>query len=61
VGENLAAGQTTAAQAVQGWLDSPGHCANLMQPGFTQMGLAFAVNLQSPQGIYWAQVLGTPR
>ena len=61
VGENLAAGQTTAAQAVQGWLDSPGHCANLMQPAFTQMGLAYAVNLKSPQGIYWAQVLGTPR
>jgi uncharacterized protein YkwD len=61
VGENLAAGQTSAEQAVQGWLDSPGHCANLMQPAFTQMGLAFAVNLQSPQGIYWAQVLGTPR
>lgn len=61
VGENLAAGQTTAAQAVQGWLDSPGHCANLMQPTFTQMGLAFAVNLQSPQGVYWAKMLGTPR
>lgn len=61
VGENLAAGQTTAAQAVQGWLDSPGHCANLMQPAYTEMGLAYAVNLRSEGGIYWVQVLGTPR
>lgn len=61
VGENLAAGQATAAEAVQGWLDSPGHCANLMQPAFTEMGLAYAVNMQSREGIYWVQVLGTPR
>lgn len=61
IGENLAAGQATAAAAVQGWLASPGHCANLMQPDFTEMGLAYAVNLQSPGGIYWVQVLGTPR
>lgn len=61
IGENLAAGQTTAAQVVQGWLDSPGHCANLMQTGYTEMGLAYAVNLRSPGAIYWVQVLGTPR
>lgn len=61
IGENLAGGQTTAAAAVEGWLNSPGHCANLMQPDFTEMGLAYAVNLQSSEGIYWVQVLGTPR
>ncbi len=61
IGENLAAGQTTAAAAVQGWLASPSHCANLMQPVFTEMGLAYAVNPQSREGIYWVQVLGTPR
>lgn len=61
IGENLAAGQTTAAQAVQGWLASPGHCANLMQPAYTEMGLAYVVNLRSTEGIYWVQVLGTPR
>lgn len=61
VGENLAAGQATPAEAVQGWLDSPGHCANLMHPAFTEMGLAFALSPQSREGIYWVQVLGTPR
>ena len=61
IGENLAAGQTTAAAAVQGWLASPSHCANLMQPAYTEMGLAYAVNPHSREGIYWVQVLGTPR
>lgn len=61
VGENIAAGQTTAEAAVQGWIDSPPHCANLMGPQFTEMGVAYAVNLQSPMGIYWAQLFGTPR
>lgn len=61
IGENLAAGQTTPAAAVQGWLDSPGHCANLMQPAYTEMGLAYVVNQQSREGIYWVQVLGQPR
>jgi uncharacterized protein YkwD len=61
IGENLAAGQSTPAAAVEGWLASPGHCANLMQPEFSEVGLAYAVNLQSRDGIYWVQVLGTPR
>ena len=61
VGENIAAGQTTAAVAVQGWLKSPGHCANIMSPDFSEMGAAFAVNAKSSAGIYWVQVFGTPR
>lgn len=61
VGENLAAGQMSAEEAVQGWLKSPGHCANLMQAEFTEMGLAYAVNLQAAAGIYWAQLFGRPR
>ena len=61
VGENIAAGQSSAEDAVRGWIDSPPHCANLMSPRFTEMGVAFAVNLESRMGIYWAQVFGTPR
>ncbi len=61
VGENLAAGQMSAEEVVQGWLKSPGHCANLMQADFTEMGLAYAINLQAAAGIYWAQVFGRPR
>ena len=58
IGENIAAGQMTADTVVQGWINSPGHCANIMSPAFTEMGAAFGVNTQSSQGIYWAQVFG---
>ena len=61
VGENIAAGQSTAEEVVQGWIGSPPHCANLMSEKFTEMGVAYAVNSQSTMGIYWAQLFGTPR
>lgn len=60
-GENIAGGPTTAEGAVAGWIKSPPHCANLMNPAFTEMGAAFAVNTASELGVYWAQVFGTPR
>ena len=58
IGENIAAGQMTADTVVRGWINSPGHCANIMSPAFREMGAAFVVNTQSSQGIYWAQVFG---
>jgi len=61
VAENIAAGATTPEQVVNGWLDSPGHCTNIMGPMYTQMGIAYAVNPQSDGGIYWAQDFAVPR
>lgn len=61
VGENIAIGPQTAEVVVQGWIDSPGHCANIMSPAFTEMGIAYVVNRKSEAGIYWTQVFGTPR
>lgn len=62
VGENIASGQRTALEAVQGWLDSPGHCANIMNPGFTDMGAAYAVNPASENHtVYWTQEFARPR
>lgn len=55
VGENIAAGAMTPAEVTQGWLDSPAHCQNIMDPRFKEMGLGFAVNLHSPELIYWTQ------
>ena len=60
-GENIAAGQPTPDAAVAGWIKSPGHCANLMNGAFTEMGVAGAVNAGSKLGVYWAQEFGTPR
>lgn len=61
VGENVAAGSGTAEQAVADWLNSPGHCANLMNREFTETGIAFVVDPASTAGIYWAQVFAAPR
>jgi len=61
VGENIAAGQMNPNDAVESWIKSPLHCANLMNPGFTDMGVAFSVDSRSEMGVYWAQVFATPR
>ncbi|MBG6075465.1 CAP domain-containing protein [Polaromonas sp. CG_9.11] len=61
VGENIAAGQGSPQQVMSAWLSSPHHCANIMDPHFTEMGAAYAVNPESDGVIYWTQVFGTPR
>lgn len=56
-GENIAAGQRSPESVVAGWLDSDGHCANIMSGGFTEIGVGVALNGNSP---YWTQVFGRP-
>jgi uncharacterized protein YkwD len=53
--ENIAAGQTSAAAVMDGWLKSPGHCANLMARDVTRIGLGHALVPGSPYGHYWVQ------
>jgi uncharacterized protein YkwD len=61
VGENIASGQRTPEEAVASWLGSPGHCANIMNPAFTEMGAAYAINPRNRnRTAYWTQVFGTP-
>jgi uncharacterized protein YkwD len=59
-GENIAAGYPSIRDAVNGWLNSPGHCANIMDPNFEEMGAAKANNVHSDYGIYWTQVFAAP-
>ena len=61
IGENIAAGHGSAGMTVQGWLASPGHCANIMDGSFTEMGAAYVYDADSETGIYWTQVFGRPR
>ncbi len=59
IGENIAAGQTSAKEAVAGWIESPGHCANLMNPAFTEMGAGYDISrARLPGFVYWTQVFG---
>lgn len=61
VGENIAYGPDSAPEVVQGWLASAGHCENLMNPGFKEMGIAFASGRGSHRrGLYWVQLLARP-
>jgi len=61
VGENIAYGPKSIEEAVQGWLDSPAHCENIMDPRFAEMGIAYAAGQTSRRGLYWVQLLAEPR
>ena len=51
-GENIAAGYPSPASVVNGWLNSPGHRANIENPNYVSMG-AGAASSASGQ-LYWA-------
>jgi uncharacterized protein YkwD len=56
--ENIAAGQRTAADVVKGWMDSPGHRANIVNCTYTQIGVGYAAG--GTYGTYWTQNFGRP-
>ena len=56
VAENVAAGQTSADDVAATWLDSAGHCANLMDAKYSETGIAYALNPGDGRDIYWVQV-----
>jgi uncharacterized protein YkwD len=59
-GENIALGPESAEEVVAGWLKSPGHCENIMEPRFQDIGVGLAVGRKRGQ-IYWVQTFGAPR
>jgi uncharacterized protein YkwD len=59
-GENIAFGPESAEEVAAGWLDSPGHCANIMDPRFRDIGVGLASGKKRGQ-IYWVQNFGAPR
>jgi uncharacterized protein YkwD len=54
IGENIAWGYPSAQAVVNGWESSAGHCRNLMNPAYDDIGIA-AVGSTSPM---WVQVFG---
>ena len=56
LGENIAAGQPTPESVVAGWLNSPGHCSNIMSANFRELGVG--VGTGGIYGIYWVQDFG---
>jgi len=55
-GENIARGQQTPTQVVQEWAESDGHCANMMNESFDEIGVGKAI--ASDGQPYWVQVFG---
>lgn len=53
-GENVAYGALYEEDVINEWLKSPGHCANMMNPEYTEMGVWVS-------GMYWTQVLAKPK
>ena len=59
-GENIALGPESAEEVVAGWLASPGHCANIMDSRFQNIGVGLATG-RGRGKIYWVQTFGAPR
>lgn len=57
-GENIAAGQRNAAEALNSWMNSPGHRANILNAEFKEIGIGLAPH--GGGGFYFTQVFGTP-
>jgi uncharacterized protein YkwD len=56
-GENIAAGQTTAADVMAGWLGSAAHRENIELPAFRAIGVGVAADAAGQ--LYWAQDFGS--
>ncbi|WP_157987479.1 CAP domain-containing protein [Jiangella endophytica] len=54
-GENIAWGYQSAEDVVEGWMDSPGHRANILNCDFEAIGVGAA---DSSRGPYWTQTFG---
>jgi uncharacterized protein YkwD len=62
IGENVAQGQSSLEEVMKGWMDSPDHRKNILNPEYTEAGFGVAVgkNAQGYQ-VLWVQVFGKPR
>lgn len=58
--ENIAAGDTTVQSVLTHWLNSPGHCVNMMSATYRDIGVACARSATSTYGYYWTMNLGRP-
>ncbi|WP_331618263.1 SafA/ExsA family spore coat assembly protein [Serpentinicella sp. ANB-PHB4] len=52
-GENIARGQRSAQAVMNGWMNSPGHRKNILNPNFTEIGVGYASGARGP---YWTQM-----
>jgi uncharacterized protein YkwD len=58
IGENVAAGQATAADVMASWMQSPGHRSNILSPDFCEIGIGHAPGSGGKFQHYWVQAFG---
>jgi uncharacterized protein YkwD len=57
MGENIAAGQTSAAAVMDAWMNSPGHRANILNCGYREIGVGLYRG--GSMRFYWTQNFGS--
>ena len=64
-GENIAAGYASPEAVMSGWMNSPGHRANILNCNYTEIGVGYAYVANDPGTVqyrhYWTQVFAKPR
>lgn len=62
LGENIAAGQTTPEDVVQGWMNSSGHRANILNPNYQEIGVGYYYLANDTGNVnyhsYWTEDFG---
>ena len=58
--ENIAAGYGSPADVVSGWMNSPGHRANILDPNLTHIGVGYAYYSSTTYGDYWTADFARP-
>jgi uncharacterized protein YkwD len=56
--ENIAAGQSSAADVMTSWMSSTGHCNNIMTSGSNEIGIGYGFDSSSDYDRYWTQDFG---
>ena len=60
IGENIAEGQTSAAEVMDTWMHSPGHRRNILKPDFRELGVGLALGKSGGEyKVEWVQDFGT--
>ncbi len=62
LGENIAAGYATPEEVVQGWMNAPGHRANILNPNYREIGIGYYYLANDTGNVndhyYWTQDFG---
>lgn len=59
-GENIASGYSSARDVVKAWMSSPSHRANILEPRYREIGIAYSEAPGTESGVLWVQEFGEP-